>query len=168
MARARTDAAPREELRIGYLSEVAHTYLTRLVREGAAHRLTAASLPALPAVDKMPYLLECFSSCWEAALRELERGPPNVQVVIDPEAPEPSAAAPPEPRNLAVGAVVKLARLQSAELNGRHAVVRELVIASKPGRVGVEIDGRTIAVKRENVDLLEPSFRDEFDDEFSN
>ena len=94
MARARTDAAPREELRIGYLSEVAHTYLTRLVREGAAHRLTAASLPALPAVDTTPYLLERFSSCWEAVLRESERGPPSAQVVIDPEAPEHSAAQP--------------------------------------------------------------------------
>ena len=70
MARARTDAAPREELRIGYLSEVAHTYLTRLVREGAAHRLRPPRLRIFPPDFHLlpfghlhcPFLAPCLSA----------------------------------------------------------------------------------------------------------
>ena len=53
--------------------------------------------------------------------------------------------------DLTVGTIVSLVGLQRAELNGRCAVVRQPVVPSKPGRVGVEIDKKIVAIKRENL-----------------
>ena len=38
------------------------------------------------------------------------------------------------------------------ELNGRHGVVRDPVVQKQPGRVGVEGDGKTIAVPLEKLE----------------
>ena len=50
------------------------------------------------------------------------------------------------------GAIVLLVGLQRAKLNGRRVVVRQPVVPSKPGRVGVEVDGKIVAIKRENLE----------------
>ena len=54
--------------------------------------------------------------------------------------------------DLTDGTIVLLVGLQRAELNGRRAVVRQPVVPSKPGRVGVEVDGTIVAIKRENLE----------------
>ena len=54
--------------------------------------------------------------------------------------------------DLTDGTIVLLVGLQRAELNGRRAVVRQPVVPSKPGRVGVEVDGKIVAIKRENLE----------------
>ena len=54
--------------------------------------------------------------------------------------------------DLTDGTIVLLVGLQRAELNGRRAVVRQPVVPSKPGRVGVEVDGKIIAIERENLE----------------
>ena len=54
--------------------------------------------------------------------------------------------------DLTDGTNVLLVGLQRAELNGRRAVVRQPVVPSKPGRVGVEVDGKIVAIKRENLE----------------
>ena len=54
--------------------------------------------------------------------------------------------------DLTDGTNVLLVGLQRAELNGRRAVVRQPVVRSKPGRVGVEVDGKIVAIKRENLE----------------
>ena len=48
--------------------------------------------------------------------------------------------------DLTDGTNVLLVGLQRAELNGRRAVVRQPVVPSKPGRVGVEVDGKIVAI----------------------
>ena len=54
--------------------------------------------------------------------------------------------------DLTDGTIVLLVGLQRAKLNGRRAVVRQPVVPSKPGRVGVEVDGEIVAIKRENLE----------------
>ena len=56
--------------------------------------------------------------------------------------------------DLADGAIVLLVGLQRAELNGRRAVVRQPVVPSKPSRVGVEVAGKIVAIKRENLESI--------------
>ena len=56
--------------------------------------------------------------------------------------------------DLTDGTIVLLVGLQRAELNGRRAVVRQPVVPSKPGRVGVEVDGKIVAIKRENLESI--------------
>ena len=41
---------------------------------------------------------------------------------------------------------------QKPELDGRRGVVRDPVVQKQPGRVGVEVDGKTLAVPLEKLE----------------
>ena len=43
------------------------------------------------------------------------------------------------------------------ELNGRRGVVRQAVVQNKPGRVGVEVQKKIVAVPIEKLKLVKPS-----------
>jgi DNA ligase-1 len=81
--------------------------------------------------------------------------PRSEPVVVDlrGSSDDDEAAPPPPPRRhrLSLGAAVELVGLSNAEFNGRRGVVAAPPADLAAGRIAVDVDGRTLSLKRENV-----------------
>ena len=94
---------------------------------------------------------EASAAAMAAAPAEKPRSEP---VVVDLRgSSDDEAAPPPQPRRhrLSLGAAVELVGLSNAEFNGRRGVVAAPPADLAAGRIAVTVDGRTLALKRENV-----------------